>query len=123
MQYDVFFLRVQIDAVKSSELTWLPGGSEFILKTEKSTLDSTLKEKTYTSFSCSQNLLPGFSNNKITPKHDDITIARLGPGQVWFSGTFFFPMVNHTWNRTHILNSMFFHLLTSLIGKVLKYAK
>ncbi|XP_051145215.1 uncharacterized protein LOC127261083 [Andrographis paniculata] len=71
--------------VKSDELKWLPNGSEFLLSTEKSTTDSTsdstLKEKTYTSFSCSQNSLMEFSDNPIAPRHDDIILAKLGPGQ------------------------------------------
>ncbi|KZV36216.1 hypothetical protein F511_14234 [Dorcoceras hygrometricum] len=67
--------------VKSDELKWLPKGSEFVLNSEKSTADSTSKTKTYTSFSCSQDSLPEFSNNPIAPKHDDIIIAKLGPGQ------------------------------------------
>lgn len=71
------------NAVKSNELKWLPNGSEFILRTEKSTLDSTSKTKTYTSFNCSQDSLPEFLNNPIAPKHDDIIVAKLGPGQVW----------------------------------------
>ncbi|KAL7088127.1 hypothetical protein ACP275_13G109400 [Erythranthe tilingii] len=67
--------------VKSSELKWLPGGSEFALSTEKPTQDSTSKIKTYTSFTCSQDSLPEFSSNPIAPTHDDITLAVLGPGQ------------------------------------------
>ncbi|PIN09740.1 RNA polymerase I and III, subunit RPA40/RPC40 [Handroanthus impetiginosus] len=67
--------------VKSNELKWLPNGSEFIRSTEKSTADSTSKTKTYTSFSCGQDSLPEFSDNPIAPKHDDIIIAKLGPGQ------------------------------------------
>ncbi|KAL8462188.1 hypothetical protein ACS0TY_033307 [Phlomoides rotata] len=68
-------------SVKSEELKWLPNGSEFPLSSEKSTMDSTSKEKTYTSFSCSQDSLPEFSKKPIVPKYDDITLARLGPGQ------------------------------------------
>ncbi|KAG8386006.1 hypothetical protein BUALT_Bualt03G0104100 [Buddleja alternifolia] len=67
--------------VKSNELKWLPNGSEFILSTEKATSDSTSKPKTYTSFNCSQESLPEFSNDPIAPKHDDIIIAKLGAGQ------------------------------------------
>lgn len=74
------------NAVKSNELKWLPNGSEFPLATENttstSTSTSTSKPKTYASFSCSQDSLPEFSNKSIGPKHPDITIARLGPGQV-----------------------------------------
>ncbi|KAL3821143.1 hypothetical protein ACJIZ3_007048 [Penstemon smallii] len=67
--------------VKSNELLWLPGGSELILSTESSTQDSTSKTKTYTSFNRSQDSLPELSNNIITPKHDEIILAKLGPGQ------------------------------------------
>ncbi|XAR56809.1 DNA-directed RNA polymerase [Bertholletia excelsa] len=67
--------------VKSNELKWLPKGSEFPLATDNSTLNSSLKPKTYTSFSCSQDSLPEFSNNPIAPKHPDIIIDKLGPGQ------------------------------------------
>lgn len=68
--------------MKSDELKWLPNGSEFLLSKNKSTSDSTAKTKTYTSFSCSQDSLPEFLNNPIAPKHDDIILAKLGPGQV-----------------------------------------
>nr|GMC53409.1 DNA-directed RNA polymerases I and III subunit rpac1 isoform X1 [Ipomoea batatas] len=68
-------------SVKSSELKWLPNGSEFVLATENSASSSASKPKTYTSFSCSQDSLPEFSNNPIAPKYPDITIARLGAGQ------------------------------------------
>ncbi|KAL0353494.1 UNVERIFIED_CONTAM: DNA-directed RNA polymerases I and III subunit rpac1 [Sesamum angustifolium] len=70
--------------VKSNELKWLPHGSEFILGTEKAAVDSTSKTKTYTSFNCSQDSLPEFVNNPIAPKHDDIILAKLGPGQIVF---------------------------------------
>lgn len=70
------------NAVKSSELKWLPDGSEFVLGPEKPSQDSTSKPKTYTSFNCSQKSLPEFSNDPIAPKHDDIVIAKLGVGQV-----------------------------------------
>ncbi|XP_059666757.1 uncharacterized protein LOC132312408 [Cornus florida] len=66
--------------VKSEELKWLPQGSEFELATQD-TSNSTSKPKTYTSFSCSQDSLPEFSNNSIGPKHPDIIVAKLGPGQ------------------------------------------
>lgn len=69
--------------MKSDELKWLPNGSEFIRSTEKSNPDLTSKIKTYTSFSCSQDSLPEFANNPIAPKHDDIILAKLGPGQVF----------------------------------------
>lgn len=71
------------NAVKSGELKWLPNGSEFIRSTEKSNQDSTSKAKTYTSFSYSQDTLPEFLNNPIAPKHDDIILSKLGPGQVY----------------------------------------
>lgn len=71
-------------AVKSNELKWLPMGSEFPLAMDNSTLNSSLKPKTYTSFSCSQDSLREFSNNPIAPKHPDIIIDKLGPGQVIF---------------------------------------
>lgn len=77
---------LSVGTVKSDELKWLPNGSEFLLSTDKSTTnstsDSTLKTKTYTSFSCSQDSLTEFSNNPIGPRHDDIILAKLGPGQV-----------------------------------------
>ncbi|GAB4845909.1 hypothetical protein Ancab_024914 [Ancistrocladus abbreviatus] len=67
--------------VKSEDLKWLPNGSEFLLATENKDPGSTSKAKTYTSFSCSQESFPEFSTNPIWPRHPDITIARLGPGQ------------------------------------------
>ncbi|KAK9269768.1 hypothetical protein L1049_001546 [Liquidambar formosana] len=67
--------------VKSDELKWLPNGSEFSLATENSTANSTSKPKTYTSFSCSQDSLPIFTDNPIQLAHPDIIIAKLGPGQ------------------------------------------
>lgn len=73
---------VYAGTVKSDELKWLPNGSEFVLSTGKSTSDSTEKTKTYTSFSCSQDSFPEFLKNPIAPKHDDIILAKLGPGQV-----------------------------------------
>lgn len=73
---------IAVGTVKSDELKWLPGGSEFILSTDKSTSDSSVKTKTYTSFTCSQDSLPEFFDNPIAPKHDDIILAKLGPGQV-----------------------------------------
>lgn len=69
-------------AVLSSELKWLPNGSEFILGTESQASNSSAKPKTYTSFSCSQDSLPEFSNDPIAPRDADIIIAKLGPGQV-----------------------------------------
>lgn len=67
--------------VYSNELKWLPNGSEFPVESEVSNSNSTSKPKTYTSFSCSQDSLPAFSNNPICPKDEDIIIAKLGPGQ------------------------------------------
>ncbi|KAK9084586.1 hypothetical protein Sjap_024997 [Stephania japonica] len=67
--------------VKSDQLEWLPNGSEFQLVTDNSNSNSNSKPKTYTSFSSSQTSLPEFSENSIASKHDDIIIAKLGPGQ------------------------------------------
>ncbi|XP_077215954.1 RNA polymerase I subunit 43 [Tasmannia lanceolata] len=64
-------------SVKSGELKWLPNGSEL----QMASTDSSSKTKTYTSFSCGQDSLPEFSNTSIGPKHQDIIIAKLGPGQ------------------------------------------
>lgn len=75
--YDDYVL---CETVKSKDLVWLPNGSKFTLDSEGS--NSSSKSKTYTSFSCSQDSLPEFSSNPIGPTHGDITIARLGPGQV-----------------------------------------
>ncbi|KAF8414281.1 hypothetical protein HHK36_002283 [Tetracentron sinense] len=83
----VFKLHVQCKrggprlTVKSDELKWLPNGSELLLATENPNSNSSSRPKTYTSFSCSQDSLPEFSNNPIGPKHHDIIIAKLGPGQ------------------------------------------
>ncbi|KAL5548689.1 hypothetical protein UlMin_003920 [Ulmus minor] len=67
-------------SVKSDEFKWLPNGSEFPLVSEDSKAGSSSKPKTYTSFSCSQDSLPEFSNNPISPMAN-ILIAKLGPGQ------------------------------------------
>ncbi|XP_060209073.1 uncharacterized protein LOC132636286 [Lycium barbarum] len=67
--------------VLSSELKWLPNGSELILATESQASNSSAKPKTYTSFSCSQDTRPEFSNDPIAPKDADIIVAKLGPGQ------------------------------------------
>lgn len=77
-------MMAMIHAVKAKDLKWLPKGSEFYLESEDSNSNSTSKSKTYTSFTCSQDSLPEFSNIKIGFKEplDDINIARLGPGQV-----------------------------------------
>lgn len=69
-------------AVKSKELVWLPNGSEFPLESQDSKTGLSSKPKTYTSFTCSQDSLPEFSGNPISPALGDILIARLGPGQV-----------------------------------------
>lgn len=87
MQHFVFCL---LDIVLSNELQWLPRGSELTLSTEKPDVDPTSRPRTYTSFNCSQDSLPEFSNNPIGPKHDDIIIAKLGPGQVGIE--FFRPL-------------------------------
>ncbi|KAG7585130.1 DNA-directed RNA polymerase insert domain [Arabidopsis thaliana x Arabidopsis arenosa] len=63
--------------VLTSELKWLPNGSELV----KESGGSTTKPKTYTSFSHSQDSFPEFANNPITPSFQDILIAKLGPGQ------------------------------------------
>lgn len=73
-------------AVKTNELKWLPNGSELPLETKPDSNPSS-KPRTYTSFSSSQDSLPEFSNNPIRPMLD-ITIARLGPGQVKFLSAF-----------------------------------
>ncbi|KAJ4878479.1 DNA-directed RNA polymerase family protein [Raphanus sativus] len=65
--------------VLTNELQWLPNGSEFLKESGDST--STSKPKTYTSFSCSQDSLPEFADNPITPSHLDILISKLSPGQ------------------------------------------
>lgn len=73
---------VAFNAVKSDELKWLPNGSEFQLPTESSVSNSSLTpKKTYTTFSGSQE--SKFSEKPIAPKHPDIILAKLGPGQVW----------------------------------------
>lgn len=66
--------------VKSNDLEWLPNGSEFLQGTENSVSNTSGKQKSYTSFSCSQDSLPEFSNNPVTTCRD-ITLAKLGPGQ------------------------------------------
>ncbi|KAK1297771.1 DNA-directed RNA polymerase II subunit RPB3-B [Acorus calamus] len=63
--------------VKSDQLKWLPKGSELEMETG---VKSSNKKK-YTSFSCSQDTLPELSSKLIRVKHDDIIIAKLGPGQ------------------------------------------
>ncbi|XP_062078916.1 uncharacterized protein LOC133783328 [Humulus lupulus] len=67
-------------SVKSNELKWLPHGSEFPLISEDSKSGSSSKPRTYTSFACSQDSFPEFSNNPITTM-ENIIISKLGPGQ------------------------------------------
>jgi DNA-directed RNA polymerase I and III subunit RPAC1 len=63
--------------VLTSELKWLPNGSELI----KESGGSTTTPKTYTSFNHSQDSFPEFAENPIRPTLKDILIAKLGPGQ------------------------------------------
>jgi len=82
--------------VLTSELKWLPNGSELI----KESGGSTTTPKTYTSFSCSQDSLPEFANNPITPCDLDILIAKLAPGQVVFLYILFiYTQADHTCNE------------------------
>ncbi|KAF6157923.1 hypothetical protein GIB67_015239 [Kingdonia uniflora] len=67
--------------VESNELKWIPNGSKSEMVTDSTSLNPNTNKKTYTSFSCSQDLLPEFTNNPITPKHEDIIISKLGPRQ------------------------------------------
>lgn len=69
-----------IIAVKSDKLKWLPNGSELPCEDVKPNTSS--KPKTFTSFSCSQNSLPGFPSNSSDLTDSDIILAKLGPGQV-----------------------------------------
>ncbi|KAJ4834251.1 hypothetical protein Tsubulata_029890 [Turnera subulata] len=64
-------------SVYSEELQWLPNGSGFAKESER----SDAKSSTYTSFNCSQDSVPEFSNNPIRPTDDKIILAKLGPGQ------------------------------------------
>ncbi|KNA08964.1 hypothetical protein SOVF_157970 [Spinacia oleracea] len=68
-------------SVKSEELKWLPNGSMFLLEIENKVSSSTTTPRTYTNFKSSQETQPELSENPIHPKHPDITIARIGPGQ------------------------------------------
>lgn len=85
----LFLMSAHMNVVLTNELQWLPNGSEFLKETGGSTSNSNSnsKPKTYTSFSCSQDSLPEFADNPITPTYLDILIAKLSPGQVllWFS--------------------------------------
>lgn len=74
-EQEVIFTRA---AVKSDQLQWLPNGSEL----EMASPNPSAKPKSYTSFTRSQDSLPEFSTKPITLKHDDIIVAKLGPGQV-----------------------------------------
>ncbi|QCD78199.1 DNA-directed RNA polymerases I and III subunit RPAC1-like [Vigna unguiculata] len=65
--------------VKSDKLKWLPNGSELPCEDVKPNTSS--KPKTFTSFTCSQNSLPGFPSNSIDLTDSDIILAKLGPGQ------------------------------------------
>nr|ACU18922.1 unknown [Glycine max] len=65
--------------VKSDKLKWLPNGSELPCEGVKPNAGS--KPKTFTSFTCSQDSLPEFSNNSIGLTYSDIILAKLGPGQ------------------------------------------
>jgi hypothetical protein len=62
--------------VKSSELEWLPEGSQLSMSAPAQSGD---KQKTFTSFSQSQKEI---LEKPLGVKFKDITIARLGPGQV-----------------------------------------
>ncbi len=87
-------------AVHAKDLEWLPEGSQFELESGDPNSNSTSgQKKTYTSFTCSQDSLPEFSNNPIGFKAplDNIIISKLGPGQVtlppapiFFSFSFYF---------------------------------
>ncbi|XP_043715184.1 DNA-directed RNA polymerases I and III subunit RPAC1-like isoform X2 [Telopea speciosissima] len=67
--------------VKTDTLKWLPNGSEFPVASENPASNPASKPKTYTSFTCSQDSLPEYSDQPIAPKHNDIILAKLGPGQ------------------------------------------
>jgi len=54
----------------------------FPLEIENKLSGSTSTPRTYTNFKSSQDELPEFSGNPIRPTYPDITVARLGPGQV-----------------------------------------
>jgi DNA-directed RNA polymerase I and III subunit RPAC1 len=72
-------------AVKSSDLKWLPEGSQLSMASPG---QSGNKQKTFTSFSQSQN--DDTLQKPLGVKVTDIVIARLGPGQVCvtcFTGT------------------------------------
>ncbi|XP_042504103.1 DNA-directed RNA polymerases I and III subunit RPAC1-like isoform X2 [Macadamia integrifolia] len=83
----VFKLHVQCKrggpriTVKTDELKWLPNGGEFPIATLNHTSNPSSRPKTNTFFTHSQDSLPEFSNNPIASVHQDIIIAKLGPGQ------------------------------------------
>ncbi|GMY30917.1 DNA-directed RNA polymerases I and III subunit RPAC1 isoform X2 [Fagus crenata] len=86
----VFNLKIQCArgkpriTVHAKDLEWLPKGSQFELESGDPNSNSTSgQKKTYTSFTCSQDSLPEFSNNPIGFKAplDNIIISKLGPGQ------------------------------------------
>ncbi|KAJ7963595.1 DNA-directed RNA polymerases I and III subunit like [Quillaja saponaria] len=83
----VFTLHVRCEqkapriTVKSDQLKWSPYGSQFPLEAKDTHPNASSKPKTYTSFSCSQDLLPEFIHNPIGPKDSDIIIAKLAGGQ------------------------------------------
>lgn len=54
----------------------------FALELDNKGSSSTSAPKTYTNFKSSQDKQPEFTKNLIHPKYPDITIARIGPGQV-----------------------------------------
>lgn len=81
----VLFLMMYNNAVKSDALKWLPNGSELVKESRNATSDSLSKPETYTYFGCSQETVPEFVKNPIIPKYPDIIIAKLGPGQVYFT--------------------------------------
>jgi hypothetical protein len=62
--------------VKSGQLEWLPEGSQLTIASPAQPGE---KPKTYTSFGQSQKKT---SERPLGVKYEDITIARLGPGQV-----------------------------------------
>ncbi|MCL7040808.1 hypothetical protein MKW94_006406, partial [Papaver nudicaule] len=63
--------------VQSGQLEWLPNGSQFMR--EKTTPGA---PAAITDFDCSQASMPGLADNPIRPRHPDIVITKLGPGQV-----------------------------------------
>jgi len=69
-------LTAWLSAVKSGELEWLPEGSQLSMASPAQSGD---KQKTFTSFSQSQKEI---LEKPLGVKFKDITIARLGPGQV-----------------------------------------